>query len=112
MESWGFNYSMDVKSGSPTTLKSRQMIQDYIIKLCKIIGLERHRDCIIETLDNGNLAVSQSAEIALITGIFTDSCAYIDITSSGEKPFNPNEVMAFTQEFFDAMEIATHAIFR
>lgn len=115
MEAWGYSLGLDVKECSPATIRSKELLQEYVIKLCKLIDMKRYGDIIIEHFGTGNkegFTIVQLIETSSITGHFSNdtNCAYIDIFSCN--PFSQENVAAFTMEFFGAETITTHLVIR
>ena len=107
---WGFSFGMDLKNCNDS-IKRKEDIQDYVIKLCKRIDMKRFGDCQIVNFGSGNkegYSMVQLIETSCITAHFANesNSAYIDIFSC--KEFNPEEVALFTMEFFGSIEINTH----
>ena len=104
MNLWGMSATVDVHNCDPATMRSREMIQDYVLQLCKMIKMERHGDLIIEHFGDGNkegYSMVQLIETSCITGHFANesNSIFIDIFSC--KEFDVLDVAAFTHRFFD-----------
>ena len=111
MEAWGFSFTMDLKDCNNSTIKSRELIQEYVIKLCKLLNLERHGDCLFAPINPGSFAMAQFIKPAFITGIFieADNSAHLDICAAMlYENFNAIQVIEFTKHYFDTCEITTH----
>lgn len=107
MEAWGYHLSMDLHTCSPGIIRSKELIQDYVIKLCKLIDMKRYGDCQIVHFGEGNkegYTMVQLIETSNITAHFANdiNSAYIDIFSC--KPFDQEAASVFTAEFFEATE--------
>ena len=101
---WGISCSIDIYNCNPASIRSAAVIQDYTIKLCKLIEMERYGDVQIVHFGTGNkegFTLIQLIETSNITGHFSNdkNAAYIDIFSC--KMFCPEQVAKFTQEFFE-----------
>lgn len=95
---------VDVNNCNPAKLSSAATVQDYVIQLCKMLGIERNDDCMIVHHCGGTqdfMSFIQVVDHGLITGhvclqgtsIFTD--VFIN------RVFDPVAVTQFTQSFFD-----------
>lgn len=112
---WGYSIGLDITECNPATIRSAALIQDYVIKLCKLIEMNRFGDCQVVHFGDGNklgYSMVQLIETSCITGHFSEdtNCAYIDIFSC--KPFSYEEVVTFSMEFFGGKECHQSAIER
>lgn len=103
MSQWGMSATVDVKDCDPTIIRSKERIQDYVIQLCKMIGMVRYGDCQIVHFGEGDkegFSMVQLIETSCITAHFANdiNAAFIDIFSC--KDFDPVDVSDFTVYFF------------
>lgn len=110
-EAWGYSLGLDVKECNPATIRSKELLQEYVIKLCKLIDMVRHGDLLIEHFGSGDkegFTIVQLIETSSITGHFANdtNSAYIDIFSC--KSFDIEDILKFTLEFFGADNYTTH----
>lgn len=114
-EPWGYSLAMDLKDCDQTTIRSRERIQEYVIRLCKLIDVKRHGDCHIVHFGDGvkeGYTMMQLLETSNLVGHFDNSInsAFIDIFTTKNIDFNT--VIAFSMEFFEADEVTTHTAVR
>lgn len=89
-------------------IKSKQVIQDFAIQLCKLLNLQRTDDLLLTPYSDDErrdgIAVIQSANGALITGNFVaqDERIYLDILCIEQ--IDLNFVSTFCQDFFKAQK--------
>jgi len=107
---WGYSLQLELKSCDPTIIRSKEKIQEYVIKLCKEIDMVRHGDVIIEHFGSGNkegYTMVQLIETSNITAHFANDTdtSYIDIFSC--KEYNPGAVLKFSMEFFGSNEASS-----
>jgi len=112
---WGYSIQMDLKLCDAVIIRSKEKIQDYVIQLCKLIDMTRFGDCQIVNFGQGineGYTLIQLIETSSIVAHFANeiNSAFIDLFSC--KEFDFNAVMAFTQDFFGAAELASHIAIR
>lgn len=113
---WGYNLLMEIRGCELEVMQSKEKLQEYVIKLCKLIDMVRFGDCIIHgPFGEGNksgLSLIQMIETSNITGHFADDekISFIDIFSC--KPYDINKVIAYTLECFSSTECVSHYVLR
>lgn len=108
---WGYSVGLDIAECDASTIRSAALIQDYVIKLCKLIDMKRHGDIIIEHFGTGNkegFTMVQLIETSCITAHFANetNCAYIDVFSC--KEFDTKTLIEFTLDFFGGKKVTAH----
>lgn len=108
---WGYSIGLDINDCNPTTIRSAAAIQDYVIKLCKLIDMNRFGDCQVVHFGDGNkegYSMVQLIETSCITGHFANESnrAFIDVFSC--KDFDTNKLIEFTLEFFGGKQATAH----
>jgi S-adenosylmethionine/arginine decarboxylase-like enzyme len=102
---WGMSTSVDLYDCDPAAIRSRELIRDYVVRLCDLIGMRRFGECQIVHFGEGHVAgfsMTQLIETSLISGHFANdtNSAYLDIFSC--KAYDPAIVEQFSREFFSA----------
>ncbi len=113
---WGLHTTIDLHGCDPELIRSREVIQEYIIKLCDLIKMKRFRDPVIvhfgENERVAGFSMAQLIETSLVSGHFANASnsAYIDIFSCNL--YNPYVAIAFTKEFFKAKKVTINVLLR
>jgi S-adenosylmethionine/arginine decarboxylase-like enzyme len=108
---WGLLTSLDIYRCNPEIIRDAQQIRKYVVELCDRIEMKRFGECLVTHFGEdervAGYSMVQLIETSLISGHFANlsNAAYIDIFSC--KPYDPQEVARFSQEFFqgEAMEL-------
>lgn len=115
-DSWGILTSIDLHKCNPEKIRSKEVIRDYIIKLCDLIEMKRFGEPqIVHFGEDQNVAgfsMTQLIETSLISGHFANltNHSYIDIFSC--KVYSPTSAAEFTKSFFEAEHYNTNILFR
>lgn len=114
--SWGLLTSIDLFNCNSATIRDGEKIKDYIIKLCKLIDMNRFGDPVIvrfgKDIRVSGYSAVQLIETSCISGHFAEDSdsVYIDIFSC--KFYNQEEAVSFTKEFFGSKEVKFHVVLR
>lgn len=109
---WGLQTSLDIYDCNPKTIRDAERIKEYVIKLCDLIQMKRFGECQVvhfgEDERVAGFSMLQLIETSLISGHFANltNTAYLDIFSC--KPYDPEVVARFSQEFFEGKAIVVH----
>ena len=114
-EPWGYSAAIDIHGCDLSIIKSKEAIQEYVIRLCKVIDMVRYGDCQIEHFGSGNkegYTLVQLIETSCITAHFANdtSAAYIDVFSC--KLFNANLVSEFSRDYFGGQSVTLQILTR
>lgn len=113
---WGLLTSLDLYGCNPDKIRDAELIRQYVIELCDLIEMRRFGDCQVVNFGEDErvkgYSMVQLIETSLISGHFADltNAAYIDIFSC--KPYDPDMVISFSREFFEAESVQTHVVRR
>jgi hypothetical protein len=112
---WGMSTSVDLRDCDSEAIRSRELIRDYVVRLCELIDMRRFGECQIVHFGEGRVAgfsMLQLIETSLISGHFANDSnrAYLDIFSC--KPYDPDLVEQFSREFFSAGASVVHSTLR
>jgi S-adenosylmethionine/arginine decarboxylase-like enzyme len=113
---WGLLTSLDLYRCNPETIRDAGKIKAYVKELCRRIEMRTFGECQVvhfgEDERVAGFSMIQLIETSLISGHFANltNNAYIDIFSC--KPYEPDQVVAFTKDFFEAEELEVHTVKR
>ena len=114
---YGMELILDLYDCDPKTLCSKRCLNDFIIKICKLIKVKRYGKPFIERFGFGKdftagYSLVQLIESSAISGHFSElwNSAYINIFSC--KSFNHKIAKDFTKKFFRAKRIKSKIIIR
>ncbi len=109
---WGILTSLDIYDCNPKIIRSAEQIRRYVVELCELIGMRRFGECQVVHFGQdervAGYSMIQLIETSLISGHFANltNAAYIDIFSC--KPYDPDQVAAFSKKFFQGRSINIH----
>ena len=113
---WGLYCSIDIHNCDPEIIRDGEMIRQYVVQLCDLIGMKRFGETQVvhfgEDERVAGYSMVQLIETSLISGHFANltNTAYIDVFSC--KYYDPQKAADFTQDFFQAKDINIHYILR
>jgi len=113
---WGLHTIIDLSDCDPALIRSKEVITEYIIALCKLIDMKRFGDPVVihfgEEERVAGYSMFQLIETSNIAGHFANNTnnAYIDIFSC--KVYDPNQAAQFTIDFFKAKKATVHIVLR
>jgi S-adenosylmethionine decarboxylase len=105
-DAWGLLSSIDLYNCDPKKIRSREVIEVFLIELCEKIGMKRYGDPIIvdfgEDEEVSGYSMTQLIETSLISGHFANKTnnIYLDVFSC--KIYNPEVIAEFANKFFEA----------
>ncbi len=115
--SWGILTSLDLHNCNPDTIRDAKKIEEFVIKLCKIIKVQRFGECQVVHFADHNEDVAgysmvQLIETSLISGHFANktNASYIDIFSC--MYYDPQVAEDFAKDFFAASDCVTTVTLR
>lgn len=107
---FGLELSLDLFDCDPESVRSKEIILDYSVKLCDLIEMKRYGKPFIERFAEhsefaAGYSLAQMIETSLVSGHFSEfwNSAYINIFSC--KPFDARKAESFTKEFFGAQSV-------
>lgn len=113
---WGLSTIMSIYDCDKERIKLYEVIEDYVIKLCDLIKMNRYGNPTIKHFGQDEkvkgYSFMQLIETSSITGHFSEASnnAYIDIFSC--KLYDPFSATEFTREYFQGDSVDMHVIFR
>ena len=102
---WGVATSIDVYNCNAVKIRDAQEITRFTHELCELLGMKRFgKTMVVRFGDDPEVtgySMVQLIETSLVSGHFAEktNAAYIDIFSC--KPYDPDAMRKFTQEFFE-----------
>lgn len=103
---WGLLTSVDLYECNPDTIRSAELIRQFVVELCDLIEMRRYGECQVvhfgENPKVSGFSMVQLIETSLISGHFANesNTAYLDIFSC--KFYEPSVVEEFAKKFFEA----------
>ena len=102
---WGIASGIDIYQCDPESIRSAEYIQQFVVDLCDLIEMKRFGDTQIihfgEDEKVAGYSMVQLIETSLISAHFANltNATYLDVFSC--KPYNPDIVRHFAQEYFE-----------
>lgn len=108
--SFGEELVIDMAGCNQETIKSADRWKEFVVKLCDVIKMKRYGDTIIEDFGHAKFRTSgfsviQLIETSSITAHIANYWGYICLNVFTCAKFNPQEVIQFAKEFFEAKKI-------
>ena len=116
LKPWGISISVDLKNCDPETIRSKEKINEFIVKLCNLIGMKRFGEPQIVNFGEEEkvqgYSFTQLIETSLVSGHLANhtNSAYLDIFSC--KEFEPKKTAEFCKKFFKADSYKINVAFR
>jgi len=113
---WGIASSIDIYNCDPVTIRDAERIREFVVALCDLIGMKRFGETqVIHFGEDERVAgysMVQLIETSLISAHFANqtNATYLDVFSC--KPYDPQLVADFAQDFFGGTELIVHANLR
>jgi S-adenosylmethionine decarboxylase len=111
-DTFGMEVVLDLYNCNPETIRSKEKLQEYARKLCKVIEMTPYGAPYAERFGlneakTAGYSIVQLIETSSITGHFSEerNSAYINIFSC--KEFDPKQAAEFSRNFFEADRIAS-----
>lgn len=119
-KAWGLTTSLDLHECDPEIVENGEKIKQYVIELCKLIGMKRYGDVNLVYFGENPVVTGysmyQMIETSNISGHFglnpdeKTGFAYIDIFSC--KSYDSEKAAEFTKEFFKAKSFNKNVFYR
>jgi S-adenosylmethionine/arginine decarboxylase-like enzyme len=113
---WGVATSIDIYNCDPQTIRSAEMIRQFVVELCDLIEMKRYGETVVvhfgENEKVAGYSMMQLIETSLISAHFANlaNTVYLDVFSC--KPYDPGVVVDFAQRFFGGSHCVTHSNLR
>ncbi|MBI4773906.1 MAG: S-adenosylmethionine decarboxylase [Deltaproteobacteria bacterium] len=101
---WGIASAIDIHNCDADKIRDAEAIRRFVIKLCQLIEMKRFGDTMVvhfgEDERVAGYSMVQLIETSLISAHFANqtNATYLDVFSC--KPYDPETVQAFAQEYF------------
>ena len=105
MKAWGLASAIDIYNCSPEKIRDEQVIRQFVIELCDLIGMKRFGDTQIVNFGEdervAGYSMTQLIETSLVSAHFANltNTIYLDVFSC--KAYNPEIVQEFSQKYFE-----------
>ncbi len=113
---WGLYSSVDIHNCDPDIIRDAEMIKQYVIQLCDLIGMKRFGETQVvhfgEDEKVAGYSMIQLIETSLISGHFANltNTSYIDVFSC--KYYDPEVVAHFSLSYFKGMDYTLNVALR
>ena len=114
---YGYELVMDLSGCSKKVISSKEKLQEYVDKLCKLIKMQKYGKTLLPYFGESQeftkgYSLVQLIETSSITGHFSDAWnkAYINIFSC--RKFDPVVAKKFTRQFFHAKSVRNRFLIR
>ena len=103
---WGWHLALNLYQCDPASIRSKEVIEKYIIDLCELIEMRRFGDPVVVDFGDDPIVTGYSMfqliETSNLAGHFANqsNAAYLDIFSC--KKFDPNAAAKFSAKVFGA----------
>lgn len=101
---WGIASSIDIYDCNPDTIRDADKISQFVVELCDLIEMKRFGETVVVNFGEdekvAGYSMTQLIETSLISAHFANltNATYLDVFSC--KPYDPEVVADFAQEFF------------
>ena len=113
VDAWGLHSGIDLHGCNPETVRSRDMIKQFVVELCNLIGMKRFGECVVVDFGEdprvAGYSMTQLIETSLISAHFGHAAnpyVYLDVFSC--KYYNPTVAAEFAKKFFEAKDYQLH----
>lgn len=104
---WGIASAIDIYDCDPHSIRDAELIKKFVIELCDLIEMKRYGETQVvhfgEDERVAGYSMVQLIETSLISAHFANqsNAVYLDVFSC--KPYDPDVVREFAQEYFGGM---------
>lgn len=115
-EVWGIASAIDIYNCNPMKIRDADEIRRFVVELCELIEMKRFGETQVvhfgEDERVAGFSMTQLIETSLISAHFANqtNATYLDVFSC--KAYDPEEVRAFSQNFFGGSHSALHVTLR
>jgi S-adenosylmethionine/arginine decarboxylase-like enzyme len=113
---WGVSSCIDLYDCDLHLMRDETAIKRFVIELCDLIKMRRFGETQVVRFGDdprvSGFSMTQLIETSLISAHFADNSAavYLDVFSCA--PYDPNEVAAFSADFFKAQRREVQIVMR
>ena len=113
---WGIASSIDIYGCEPQRIRDAEMIRRFVVELCELIEMKRYGETQVvhfgEDERVAGYSMTQLIETSLISAHFANltNATYLDVFSC--KPYDPEVVREFAQDFFGGERSILHVTLR
>ena len=113
---WGMASSIDIYNCNPIKIRNADEIRRFVVELCDLIEMKRFGETQVvhfgEDERVSGYSMVQLIETSLISAHFANltNATYLDVFSC--KPYSPERVKAFAQDFFGGSRSTLHVALR
>ena len=109
---WGIASAIDIYDCDPHSIRDAETIRRFVLELCELIEMKRFGETVVvhfgEDEKVAGYSMTQLIETSLISAHFANqtNATYLDVFSC--KPYDPEVVRNFAQEFFGGSHSVLH----
>lgn len=113
---WGIATAIDIYDCDPFTIRDADSIRRFVVELCDLIEMKRFGETQVvhfgEDEKVAGYSMVQLIETSLISAHFANltNTTYLDVFSC--KPYDPEVVARFAQDYFGGSRVETSVTFR
>ena len=113
---WGMLSCIDLYDCLPESIRNERKIREFVVELCELIEMKRFGETQVINFGEDErvcgYSMTQLIETSLISAHFANltNTAYLDIFSC--KPYDPQMVAEFAQDFFGAKRFTLQVVER
>ncbi len=113
---WGIASSIDIYDCNPIKIRNADGIRRFVVELCDLIEMKRFGETQVvhfgEDERVSGYSMVQLIETSLISAHFANltNATYLDVFSC--KPYSPEKVKAFAQDYFGGSRSTLHVALR
>ncbi|THB81640.1 MAG: S-adenosylmethionine decarboxylase [Desulfobacteraceae bacterium] len=115
-EVWGIASAIDIYECDPEKIRNADLIKRFVVELCDLIEMKRFGETQVvhfgEDEKVAGFSMIQLIETSLISAHFANltNATYLDVFSC--KPYDPETVRKFSQEYFGGAESRLNVTYR
>lgn len=116
IDAWGIASSIDIYNCAPEKIRDAELIRRFVVELCDLIEMKRFGETQVvhfgEDEKVAGYSMVQLIETSLISAHFANltNAVYLDVFSC--KPYPPQIVRWFAQNFFGGSDSVIHVAMR
>jgi len=116
INAWGIITCLDIHNCDPQLIRNPEVIKDFVLNLCDLIGMKMYGDPVIVNFGNdervSGYSMTQLIETSLISAHFANQSnnVYLDIFSC--KYYDPEIAATFAKDFFKGKDYNINVVFR
>ena len=103
---WGQELQLDLRKCNPEKIRSKEVIEKFVIELCDLIKMRRYGECVIVNFGDeprvAGYSMYQLIETSNISAHFANESNNVYLNVFSCKKFNTRVVEEFASQYFEA----------